>query len=213
MQSRKVVTRSGRGFRGYFPSKKLNRMVEYESLLERDALYLFECSPGVKSYRAQPELIFYEHRYQTHKYYPDFEVVLNSGSVFHIEVKPSAKLLSCQLLSKMIAIEMRYHSHLATFKLMTDNVIRQEPLFSNLKTINQFKKYEVDISPILKKIEAMLVNKPETNFSEIADVFGLAYVLVLLAQHRLFCDFNQPLSSPTNYLRLPKESDHDTVFF
>lgn len=213
MQSRKVVTRSGRGFRGYFPSKKLNRMVEYESLLERDALYLFECSPGVKSYRAQPELIFYEHADQTRKYYPDYEVILTSGAIFHIEVKPAVKLINLELHSKLLAIETRYESHAATFKILTDTVIRLEPLFSNLKAINQVKKYTVDVSQMFNRAEDMLINKPETNFSEIAQVLGTVYTLVLLAQHQLYCDFKQPLTSPANYIRLPKENDHDTVFF
>ena len=41
-------------FRGKFPSMKVNRMIHWESLLERDAIMLFEFSPGVASYREQP---------------------------------------------------------------------------------------------------------------------------------------------------------------
>lgn len=213
MQSRKVVTRSGRGFRGYFPSKKLNRMVQYESLLERDAIYLFECSPGVNRYREQPELIFYEHEYQTRKYYPDFEVNLTSGAIFHFEIKPTARLANLQLLSKLVAIQTRYESHPATFKILTDTVIRQEPLFSNLKAISKLKKYCVDTSDIVKQVEAQLAKNVECTFSEIAQMLGNTNTLLLLAQHKIFCDLNQPIYSSTNYIRIPRESDHDAVFF
>ncbi len=50
MLARKVVTRRGRRFRGYYPSAKLGRMVAWESLLERDAILLIEFSPGVLTY-------------------------------------------------------------------------------------------------------------------------------------------------------------------
>lgn len=59
MTLRDVVNRSGRGFRGYFPSRKMKEMIGWESILERNAIYLFEFSPGVVCYYAQPELVYY----------------------------------------------------------------------------------------------------------------------------------------------------------
>lgn len=56
MLVRKVITRRGRRFRGYFPSRKLGRMVAWESLTERDVILLLEFSPGVLSYQEQPAL-------------------------------------------------------------------------------------------------------------------------------------------------------------
>jgi len=61
MLSRIVVTRSGRGFRGYFPSKKLNRLVQFESLLERDAIKLFESSKEIIQFREQPTIYLLPH--------------------------------------------------------------------------------------------------------------------------------------------------------
>lgn len=68
MLSRKVVTLSGRRFRGYFPSYKMGRTVAWESLLELAAIHLLEFSRGVLSYREQPVLIQYpdgEHMLRT----------------------------------------------------------------------------------------------------------------------------------------------------
>ncbi len=59
MPVRKVVTPSGRKVRGYFPSKKMGRMVAWESQIELDAILLFEFSPGVISFQEQPEKIQY----------------------------------------------------------------------------------------------------------------------------------------------------------
>jgi hypothetical protein len=44
--------------------------VEWESLLERDAILLFEFSPGVVSYQEQPEMIEYEQDGVMRRYYP-----------------------------------------------------------------------------------------------------------------------------------------------
>ena len=57
-------------------------MVEWESLLERDAILLFEFSPGVVSYQEQPAEILYELEGVIHRYYPDFEVILKEKNLF-----------------------------------------------------------------------------------------------------------------------------------
>lgn len=213
MSSRKVVTRSGRGFRGYFPSKKLNRMVEYESLLERDAIYLFEFSPGIVSYQEQPELILYEHECRARKYYPDFEVIFKTGKPLHVEVKPEQKLKCSKLADKFKAIHQRYQSHEANFLIFTDVLIRQNPLLSNLKTIAQVRNHPEDFDQIIVTAESLLRDDPNLSFKAFSQLIGYPQALLLLARHRVFCDLYQKLTSPSNFVRLPKETDHDTVYF
>lgn len=213
MKSRKVVTRSGRGFRGYFPSKKLNRMVQFESLLERDAIYLFEFSPGIVSYREQPELILYEYECKTRKYYPDFEVIFKAGRPLHVEVKPEQKLKCPKLADKFKAIHQRYQSHDANFLIFTEELIRQKPLLSNLKTIAKVRNHLEDIGRIVVTAEGLLKGNPNLSFNAFSQRIGYPKALLLLARHRVFCDLYQKLTSPSNFVRLPKETDHDTVYF
>lgn len=124
MLSRKVVTRSGRGFRGYFPSKKLNRPVQFESLLERDAIRLFESSDEVVTYREQPTIVYYYLEDLPKKYYPDFELVLECGSVVHVEVKPSIRLFTKKLSIKYLAVSQSYVSRTETFIVLTEKELR-----------------------------------------------------------------------------------------
>lgn len=87
MLSRKVVTRSGRGYRGYFPSRKLNRLVQFESLLEKEAIQYFEQNMEVISFQEQPELFhYYDHSGQQREYYPDFLLILESNHKLYVEV-------------------------------------------------------------------------------------------------------------------------------
>jgi hypothetical protein len=92
--ARQVVRPTGGIFRGRFPSRKSGRSVAFESLIERDALLLFEFSRGVASYREQPYSIRYTFEGRSRKYTPDFELSLASGAVLLIEVKPEDKALA-----------------------------------------------------------------------------------------------------------------------
>ena len=124
MLSRKVVTRSGRGFRGYFPSKKLNRLVAFESLLERDAIQLFENTSEIIRFREQPTIIYYHVDNQPKKYYPDFEIQLSDGKLVHIEVKPYTKLVRLDISRKYHAINIHYLNREEYFVVLTERELR-----------------------------------------------------------------------------------------
>lgn len=124
MLSRKVVTRSGRGFRGYFPSKKLNRSVQFESILERDAIKLFENSNEVVTYKEQPTIIYYYLDETQKRYHPDFEVILIGDTVIHVEVKPSRRLATAELSIKFRAISQSYRSKPENFVILTEIELR-----------------------------------------------------------------------------------------
>lgn len=188
-------------------------MVEYESLLERDAIYLFEFSPGIVSYQEQPELILYEHECKTRKYYPDFEVIFKTGKPLHVEVKPEQKLKCSKLADKFKVIHQRYQNHDAHFLIFTDELIRQNPLLSNLKTIAQVRNHPEDFDQIIVTAESLIRDHPNLSFKAFSQLIGYPQALLLLARHRVICDLYQKLTSPSNFVRLPKETDHDTVYF
>ena len=210
MQVRKVVTRSGRGFRGYFPSKKLNRMVEYESLLERDAILLFEFSSGVVSYQEQPEMIYYNDGDRTRQYFPDFELVLITGEIIHVEIKPFDVLNTLELLAKFGAIAVHYRSHRADFKILTEQNIRKEPLHSNLKFLASLKQSDSNLDRAFNICEQRLLLDPTCSVSELSEGFMKCEVFRLIAQSRLICNLEQKLDSNTNFVRIRK-GDHDAT--
>lgn len=51
MRVRHVMTRSGRNYRSYYPSKKLSRMVHCESILERKAAQFVMIPSDIDKYR------------------------------------------------------------------------------------------------------------------------------------------------------------------
>jgi hypothetical protein len=74
MSVRRVSNRGG-NIVGHFPSLKLGRMVAFESLIERDFIYLLDYEPAVEHFSEQPLVIRYQHAGKKRQYTPDFHVV------------------------------------------------------------------------------------------------------------------------------------------
>lgn len=213
LKARKVVTRSGQGFRGYFPSKKLKRSVEVESLLERDAVYFFEYSPGVASYQEQPELILYPFKEEVRRYYPDFRVVFKSGQSVVIEIKPEQKMQQRKLIEKFEAISQYYIGKGQDFRIFTDKIIRQEPILKNLKEIHSVGRFGYEFDEVYKKVEHMLKHQAEISFTQLSNIFGRKEMLAFLGSNRIFLNYYEDIYSPLNIVELMKESNRDSLFF
>jgi hypothetical protein len=57
---------------GKFPSLKLGRMVGYQSLIERDFIYLLDFDATVTTYAEQPFSLHYKDGSKQRRYTPDF---------------------------------------------------------------------------------------------------------------------------------------------
>lgn len=134
-RARQVISPSGGIVRGKFPSRKNGRMVHHEGLLELEAIYLFETSPLIVRYREQPATIHYPDGARLRRYTPDFELVLASGLVVLIEVKPVRSLQDEEVRHKLDRVAEHMQRSTTPFIVLTDATIRQEPRLSSLRWI------------------------------------------------------------------------------
>ena len=74
MPVRNVSNRGGNAI-GRFPSLKMQRMIAFESLLERDFIYLLDYDAAVTWFEEQPLTIEYQHEGKLRHYTPDFHLV------------------------------------------------------------------------------------------------------------------------------------------
>lgn len=213
MKARKVVTRSGRKFKGLFPSKKLLRMVEWESLLERDAILLFEFSPGVVSYQEQPAEILYEMDGVIRRYYPDFEVILKTGEILHFEIKPAIKLKDIAMVKKYEAIIEKYECEGGNFSLLLDNRIRVEPRLTNLKRLATAHVNKEDYQVLLSEVIKLVSIDPTFTVFTLSSVFGFDHVKFLIGRGDICCDLDKDILADDNFVRLPTEADRDSLLF
>ena len=134
-RARQVISPSGGIMRGKFPSRKNGRLVHHEGLLELDAIYLLETSPQVIRYREQPTTITYPDEGRVRKYTPDLEVTLQSGARIWAEVKPAVFLEREEIQHKLACVAAHLMRSGQAFVILTDDVLRQEPRQTNLRTI------------------------------------------------------------------------------
>jgi len=132
-RARKIISPSGGIVRGKFPSRKNGRMIYHEGLLELDAIYLFESSPHIVRYREQPTTLHYPDGQRTRRYTPDFELVLDSGEIVLIEVKPERSFQKEQIRHKLNCVSEHLHRSEIAFTILTTPLLRQEPRLSNLR--------------------------------------------------------------------------------
>ena len=81
------VTNRGGNVIGRFPSLKMQRMIAFESLLERDFIYLLDYDANVTWFEEQPLTIEYQHEGKLRHYTPDFHLIEHDQHVL-VECKP-----------------------------------------------------------------------------------------------------------------------------
>ena len=86
------ISLCGEGNAGSFYSHKLNRLVLYESNLEKKFYYLLDSLDEIAFYQEQPLKIHYQIRDESLLYYPDILLVLKDGRGIVVEIKPIFKM-------------------------------------------------------------------------------------------------------------------------
>lgn len=188
MPVRRIITRSGRHFRGLYPSRKIGRMVAFESILERDVIMLLEFSGAVSSFEEQPIRITYSDGDRMRDYYPDFRADLVTGECLHLEAKPAAKLMLPKVATQLAAVTTHYAQHRPeTFRIITETVANAEPLHTNLARLSALRA-----QPWALPKPARLPAQGETR-ETLKVAIGLDALLRNLAIGNFVCDLRLPL--------------------
>lgn len=209
MLARKAITRSGRGFRMKFPSMKMGRMIECESLLEADAVRLLEFSSGVFSYQEQPAHVLYWDGEKMRDYFPDFQLTLTDGRIVYLEVKRSEELATAVLENKFSAIARHYAESGRCFRIATEKEIRKEPLQTNLRRLFRFRRQIPESLPTFAWLEQTLGHMP-VRLSEAEKILGLQMTWRSLACGLLGCDLNKAIT-PQTQICISQGESHETV--
>ncbi len=214
MTVRKVITRSKKTFRVKFPSLKNNCMVYCESILESHCALLFEISPHVKTYIAQPSIEnYYCELGLSHKYFPDFKVVFEDDSELDVEVKPKSKLLRLAVNKKLEAIAKRYKETGRRFRILTEEAIQPEPFHSNLKKLKYHRKLKKG-SDQYKKYKYLLETKIFSTVAQAGQILGGEnFVFDFIASGFLATEWNKALGSTSKvWIRSITSGDENDPF-
>ena len=142
MPVRKVSNRGGNVI-GCFPSIKMKRMVAFESLIERDYLYLLDYEPNIEWFEEQPLTVEYHHDGKALHYTPDFHVVEMGRDVL-IECKPFALTATDENKRKFRAAQAWCANHGWIFRVVTDQEVRVGFRLENVKLLTRYARHVVE---------------------------------------------------------------------
>ena len=142
MPVRKVSNRGGNTI-GHFPSLKMGRMIDYESLIERDLIYLLEFEQDVTWYAEQPLTIPYHYERKERDYTPDFHIIRVDRNIL-VECKPQELVKSDENRPKFDAARAWCAAREWTFQVVTDAQLRSGYRLRNVKLLMQFARYKIE---------------------------------------------------------------------
>jgi len=145
---RKVVKRSNYRVTGKYPSWKMNRMIQWESTLERDFFYLLDADPTVIAFHEQPACIYYDWCGERRKHYPDVLVEYADHKVL-LEVKPKNKIDE-HMFERTRYLKSEIDEPQLVYDMITEEDIRQDPLLPNAKLLLRYGRLPVSKKEELK---------------------------------------------------------------
>jgi hypothetical protein len=204
--ARKISNRGTKKNTGLFPSLKNERSVAFESLIERDYIYLLEFDSNVIRYQEQPVTISFKFSNRTHNYTPDF-LVQRKNKIQLIEIKPKSKLeklLSNELTIKKYEAATLYckSNNFDEFKIVTDEEIRSGCILENIKTLFHYSRSHVPAADKIKIRNELMLNGPQKISDlllKICDSIGChskyhSYILSLLYHKEISTDLQSPIN-------------------
>lgn len=157
MSVRKISNRGGNTI-GHFPSLKLDRMVAFESLIERDFIYVLDFEPDVTWFAEQPLTIPYQYNGKALSYTPDFHVI-KGGQNLLIECKPQKLIGKDDNQRKFVAAQAWCASREWAFQVVSDEQLRRGHRVRNIKLLTQFARYSIG-PPVKHRIRTFLAGTP-----------------------------------------------------
>lgn len=187
-------------------------MIHWESQLERDAVYLFEFSPGVAAFREQPLTTYYTLDGKTRRYTPDFEIISGTGEAVLIEIKPAAKLRDPAESHRFSRIKDHFASHGRAFRILTDREIRQPVLLDNLRLLMRSRR--TPASSFERRCFAeQFLGLPAISFANASALLGDVVVWRLIGEGILSCDLSQHVNEQTMLCVVATGDTNEKLFF
>lgn len=166
MSVRKVHS-NGKTIVGYINSSKSPHVIQFESYLEKQFLFLLQYDSNVVSIGDQPVKIKYSKKGNDHFYTPDFRVRYKNGTKVLFEVKYQSDLEknSRKYAASFNAGRKHAASEGSLFRIITDKEIKSQ-YKKNVDFLITFRNSSADID-LQNKILSVIREKSVTNFMEV----------------------------------------------
>jgi hypothetical protein len=198
-RARKVVSRSRAIGTGKYPSWKMGRMIQWESVHERNAFRLLDADSTVTSFSEQPCEIEYRLGSETYRHFPDILVETLSGSELW-EVKKGADAFREDVVARTRLMERTLPAFGYRYRLVTGDELGAEPLLSNVRTMLRWGRSELDWAEREMLMDVFAENRTRRWGEVLSGRFGpngRAIVCRLILEGILRMDIRRPLTPET----------------
>ena len=162
------------------------------------------------TYQEQPSIeMYYDVEGIPHKYFPDFRLNFKDGSELFIEIKPACYLATKAVRDKLQAIAKRFEEQGRRFRVLTEEDIRRQPLFSNLLQVHRSSKRAAQVEPDEQLVKSLSGGPVWTIENLVGQMLGMHKVLRLVRSNHLQLDLEFSLSDDSEvYLTATKGEAH-----
>lgn len=210
MSVRKVVTRRHIGMCCQVPSLKMKRMIECESMLEGDAIPIFDRDPDVLWFEEQPCTESVYASGTPFQYTPDFLLKLSNGCECYVEVKPETKLRSPKLKYRLGFIAKHFAMKCKDFRILTEVEIRNAPMRSNLRRLQHHTRDLPTSFEFWAKVQS-LSQVVDLTLGKACHLLHDRRTVMRLMSHGCFrFDMAQPISDETKLQLISTEARNAT---
>ncbi|MDO9365710.1 MAG: TnsA endonuclease N-terminal domain-containing protein [Methylotenera sp.] len=198
IRSRKVVKRSNARNTGKYPSWKMQRMMQWESVHEGNAMRILDATPNVTSFTEQPCEIIYTLNDIQHRHYPDLMVI--EGNYRQLwEVKTESDANSPEVAERTNFLIKYLPEYGYTYRVVLAEVVAKQPRLNNIKRLNKLGRHPIS-SFEQERFRRLFINEPVISWGvfEQQSPQSLRHISRLILQGKLSIDFNQPISPATS---------------
>jgi hypothetical protein len=202
LRSRKVVSRSRARATGKYPSWKMGRMIQWESIHERNVFYRLDSESRVRGFQEQPLKLKYEVDGETRTHYPDIRVEWWDGSKELWEVKSRKDSVREEFINRTSLLETALPNYGYRYRMVIGEDFAREPYLSN--AIMLLKYGRQPISDLAREqVRQILSVAPcitwESAVNGTLGDDGRTVVCRLVLEGVLTFDNNQPFSAATRF--------------
>ena len=197
IRSRKVVKRSNARNSGKYPSWKMQRMMQWESVHEGNAMRMLDANPSVISFNEQPCEIIYNLNGEKHRHYPDL-LVIESDQKELWEVKTAEDAAQPEVAERTIFLTEALPFYGYNYRMVIAESLASQPLLNNIKRLNKLGRQSV---PIIQQetLRRIFKEQPVMDWGvfEKQSPTALRQISRLILEGKLSIDLTQPIHAAT----------------
>jgi hypothetical protein len=201
LRARRVVSRSNARGTGKYPAIKTGRMMQYESLNERNAMQLLDACPAVASFYEQPCTIGYGRSDDMRMHYPDLLVLTNHHGKEFWEIKEAHEAYKPEVIYRTSVLSRLLPRYGYRYRLVIAESLKAGPQLENAKLLMKLGRNPV--SPLQRERIRKLFQQFESLpwMALIQDEDGLdlrPQICRLILEGALTFDGTKPLTDTTH---------------